>query len=388
MVRRTATWMCTAVLSFGLVACSAGDPPPTVVRTDSAGVEIARSSGPLPILDLAADTALVFGGEESGPASFYQVRPALVDVDQEGLIYVLDRIQHQVSVFAPVGHLVATWGRRGEGPGELSAPLSVTASNGTATVHDAGRALFVSYAADGEIVERSAPPSVIHMWFGHVQALPDRLAFWDRDVFTVTENRRDRLLSVRGADTVSLVESRPAYSSTAYHPRCGARFTIAMPLSPHIHWSQWENRVVVVAGPDFQVDWFDGARLVRRSTFGESAPELSAREVVALLEARGVRGPCNSNPREYIQRHGYFPKPQAVSAVTLHPNGGLWVRHEDLSGNDRIVVFDSTAAPVGVLTAEFPMPIVFLPDGRALIQVVDSVDVERIGILDMIPGEG
>lgn len=378
----------TVTLSFLLAGCSATGQPPPVTRSDSAGVEIVRSSGPLAVLDLAADTALVFGGEEAGPAAFFQVRPALVDVDQEGLIYVLDRIQHQVSVFAPAGELVATWGRQGEGPGELSAPLSVTASHGTATVHDAGRALFVSYAVDGGFVERAAPRSVIHMWFEHVQAPPDRLAFWDRDVFTVTENRRDRLLSVRGADTVSLVEGKPAYSSTAYHPRCSATFTIAMPLSPQIRWSQWENRVVVVAGPDFQVDWFDGPRLARRSTFGEPAPKLSAREVVGLLEARGVRGPCNSSPREYIDKHGYSPKPQAVRAIVLHPHGPLWVRHEDDSGNDRIVVFDSTAAPLGVLPDDIPMPIAFLPDGRALIQVVDSVDVERIGIVDLIPGEG
>ena len=167
----------------------------------------------------------------------------------------------------------------------------------------------------------------------------------------------------------------------------GPDFQLAMPLSPSIHWSQWENRVVVVAGPDFQ-HWFDGTRLVRRSTFGEPAPELAAREVVALLEARGVRGPCDASPREYIDKHGYFPKPQAVRAVTLHPHGPLWVHHGDLSGNDQIVVFDSTAAPVGVLPEDFPMPITFLPDGRALIQVVDSVDVERIGIVEVTPGEG
>lgn len=120
-----------------------------------------------------------------------------MDVDQEGLIYVLDRIQHLVSVFTPAGEFVAAWGRPGEGPGELSAPLSVTASHGTATFQAAGRALFVSYAADGDFVKHSAPPSVIPMWFGHVQALPDRLAFWERDVFTVTENPRERLLGAR-----------------------------------------------------------------------------------------------------------------------------------------------------------------------------------------------
>ena len=36
---------------------------------------------------------------------------------------------------------------------------------------------------------------------------------------------------------------------------------------------------------------------------------------------------------------------------------------------------------VGVLPKGFPMPVAFLPDGRPLIQVVDALDVQRIGVV-------
>ena len=75
-------------------------------------------------------------------------------------------------------------------------------------------------------------------------------------------------------------------------------------------------------------------------------------------------------------------------------------------GGDRVTVFDSTGVALalmgrqvmtadvgsrvllvapegrieGVLPEGWPMPLSFLPDGRPLVQVVDSLDFERIGI--------
>ena len=106
-----------------------------------------------------------------------------------------------------------------------------------------------------------------------------------------------------------------------------------------------------------------------------------------FVRASGLQPPGTRPPLSYVRTRLASKSPEARAHCPSWTSRRA-LRHQDLSGNDRIVVFDSTAAPVGVLTAEFPMPIVFLPDGRALIQVVDSVDVERIGILDMIPGEG
>jgi hypothetical protein len=41
---------------------------------DSAGVEVALNDGAPPELEVRADTVLVFGGDEVGPADFYRVR--------------------------------------------------------------------------------------------------------------------------------------------------------------------------------------------------------------------------------------------------------------------------------------------------------------------------
>ena len=380
-------------LPLVLASCGAGERAVTVVRHDSVGVEIVRTFGTVPVMDLGADTVSLIGGEDSGPASFYQVRSPLVDVDQKGLIYVLDPDRRQVVALTAAGELVETWGREGGGPGELRFPLSVTVSRGVVTVHDAGRVLFVSYSPDGVLDERSAPYSIISDRLRHVEAISDHLVYWQRDRFIDSDgrvvanvdDRVVRLIAANGTDTISLIDSQPTHTSTAYHPRCSARFTIAIPLAPSIHWSQWGDRFVIVAWPDFRVDWFEGAQLVRRASFGEQAPELTRREAAALLEARGTRGPCNTSPIEFIEKHGYMPRPQAIRAVALHPDGSLWVHHEETTGRQRIIVFDSTAVPVGVLPEGFPMPLTFLPDGRALIQVVDSVDIERIGVVAMIP---
>ena len=380
-------------LPLVLASCGAGERAVTVVRHDSVGVEIVRTFGTVPVMDLRADTVSLIGGEDSGPASFYQVRSPLVDVDQKGLIYVLDPDRRQVVALTAAGELVETWGREGEGPGELRFPLSVTVSRGVVTVHDAGRGLFVSYSPNGVLDERSAPYSIISNRLRHVEAISDHFVYWQRDRFIDSDgrvvanvdDRVVRLIAANGTDTISLIDSQPTHTSTAYHPRCSARFTIAIPLAPSIHWSQWGDRFVIVAWPDFRVDWFEGAQLVRRASFGEQAPELTRREAAALLEARGTRGPCNTRPIEFIEKHGYMPRPQAIRAVALHPDGSLWVHHEETTGRQRIIVFDSTAVPVGVLPEGFPMPLTFLPDGRALIQVVDSVDIERIGVVAMIP---
>ena len=380
-------------LSLVLASCGAGERPITVVRHDSVGVEIVRTSGTVPVMDLGADTVNLIGGEDSGPASFYRVRSALVDVDQEGLIYVLDPDRRQVVAFTGAGELVGTWGREGDGPGELRFPLSVTVSRGVVTVHDAGRGLFVSYSPNGVLDERSAPYSVISNRLRHVEAISDYFVYWQRDRFIDSEgrvvanvdDRVDRLIATKGADTINLVDSKPTHTSTAYHARCSARFTTRIPLAPSIHWSQWGDRFVIVAWPDFRVDWFEGTQLIRRASFGEQAPELTRREAAALLEARGIRGPCNTSPSEFIEKHGYMPRPQAIRAVALHPNGNLWVHHEETTGRRRIMVFDSTAVPVGVVPEGFPMPLTFLPDGRALIPVVDSVDIERVGVVAVIP---
>lgn len=371
-----------AVALVVLAGCRTGEDG-TAVRVDSAGVELVTNSAWPPEVALSADTSVLIGGRESGAGSFFRVGRPLVDVDESGMIFVLDPTRPRVEAFTAAGDLVASWGRRGEGPGELESPLAVAASGGRVTVHEASRAVFISYDRSGGLLgEQPAPRTVINMGFRHVEAMGGTLFFWHRDPYAGTDDRFDRLLSVNGADTTTLLRGRPSHRSTAHHPRCSVTFTIGLPLSPRIHWTQHGSLTAVAGVSDVRFDLFEGTRLVRRVSIGEPAGELSRDQAIALLEAREVRGPCDSSPSELVDKHGFHATPQLLQEITVAPDGWIWVRTQTRTSGSRIVVFDASGAGAAVLPTAFPMPIAFLPDGRGLIRVIDPLDVERIGILD------
>jgi hypothetical protein len=372
-------------LAFAALTCScAGADAPTATRTTVDSVEVVSSRGDLPELDVRLDTLALLGGDDAGPTSFFRVRPTLVDVDSVGIIYVLDRSLNQVVGLSHQGAVVSTWGREGEGPGELKAPLSVSVSpDGEPTVHDAGRGVFVTYAPDGSLRrEQPAPYTIFNIAFRQFEITPPGITLWLRDpARTTIGQRHDRLTLVAAGDTATLLEGRPSYRSEAYHPACQTTFSVPMPLSPRIYWAQVGSTLAVVTGPGFRIDLYDGATLSRRIEYGESVGELTRREAIELLEARGARGPCNAAPADLVEKHGFFAQPQIVRGVALEPSGTLWIAHQSPSGVDRIALFDHSGAPIGVLPLGAPLPIAFLPDGRALVQVVDSLDVERIGVV-------
>jgi hypothetical protein len=367
-----------------IAACdaSSGD---GAIRADSAGVEIVTSRAQPPSWDVEVDTVRLIGGEASGPRSFFRVRRPLIDVDAAGRIYVLDASQHRVVAMTDEGDVVGLWGSEGEGPGELSAPLSVSVSEtGIVTVHDAGRARLVSYGPEGGLTaERPAVVTVISIGLRHVEETPSGLVFWSRDPYSGTDERFDRLLLAGAGDTMSMSGAMRSPTSTAHHPRCGVTFTAPIALAPRIHWSQWGDRVAVAASSDFGVHLFERGRFTRSVRSGDAAETLSRSDVIALLEEREVLGPCASEASDYVEKHGFNERPQLVNAVTLHPDGGMWVLGAARGSEERITVFDSSGTAAGTLPRDVAMPIAFLPDGRALIQIVDSFDVERIGVVEL-----
>jgi len=50
------------------------------------------------------------------------LEPAVVDADEAGKVYVLDRKAGQIKVFDPQGNFLRAIGRRGQGPGEFQEP--------------------------------------------------------------------------------------------------------------------------------------------------------------------------------------------------------------------------------------------------------------------------
>ncbi len=367
-----------ALVAVFAIGCGAGEAD-LIVRTDSAGVGSVLLLRTPPVLAAAVDTIVVLGGEPDGALGFFRMRRALVDVDPAGMIYVLDQSQHQVVAFSDAGDVVRVYGREGEGPGELSHPISVSVSEaGSVVVHDAGRGRIVTFDSDGSLLtEATGPQTVISTALRHVEVTPSGLALWMRDPFQGTDLREERLILLAGADTAPMVAGQGSQSSTAHHPRCATTFTAPIPLAARIRWAQSGDRVVVAHRAGFGFTVYEGgqARLVVDRP--EDGEEIDRAEAVERLASAGWLGPCQSDAREYVEKHGFNPRPQTITSVSLRPDGGIWATRT--SDANETWLFDQRGEPLGV--ALLPAALGHLPDGRVLIAVTDSFDVERLGIV-------
>ncbi len=89
-------------------------------------------------------------GQDPIDATTAFFNPAAVGFDARGRIYVLDTGNHRVQVFAPTGDLVASRGRHGNGPGELSGPEGMWVyPSGEIVIADTGNRRLVRFGAAG-----------------------------------------------------------------------------------------------------------------------------------------------------------------------------------------------------------------------------------------------
>lgn len=76
-----------------------------------------------------------------------------VAFDAQDNLYVLDANNHRVLVFDPNGKFLRKIGKKGEGPGELIAPIAMTiASDGNIVINDLGRQAYSIFRTNGTFV--------------------------------------------------------------------------------------------------------------------------------------------------------------------------------------------------------------------------------------------
>ena len=142
------------LLLCGIVSCSPADSgPPLVVQRDSAGIRIVEAMRPLwgdsslwridpdPVLDLTLSG--------TGPAhEFYQARSMKQRPD--GSLMIADGSSGEVRVFSATGEFLASFGGRGDGPGEFRSLRGI--ENAGDTVVAFGRTRVVVAAPDLSVV--------------------------------------------------------------------------------------------------------------------------------------------------------------------------------------------------------------------------------------------
>jgi len=152
--------MVTAILPLCAVACSTEPGPSTAVVTDSSGVQIVESIGPVwsegSGWRLSDQPALNLGVLDGDPAyQFYEIRGAWRLTD--GRIVVADGGASELRYFDSNGAYLLSVGEEGGGPGEFGSMGSLSATPGDTVVVLDGRNRRISYFDPSGAFIRSVP---------------------------------------------------------------------------------------------------------------------------------------------------------------------------------------------------------------------------------------
>ncbi len=165
----TALLLVGAVLSSFLGAALTAQPQwkGTIVKEGDVTV-VRNPKEPIyktPVLELKEELSLG-GASAEGEEAFGRIRHVVVD--DAGTIYVLDSQSAHIKVFDSSGKYVRTIGRKGQGPGEIESPLtlSINPSTGELAVHQASRRMSY-FKTDGVFLR--------HLSFKEMWALRGRV---------------------------------------------------------------------------------------------------------------------------------------------------------------------------------------------------------------------
>jgi hypothetical protein len=79
--------------------------------------------------------------------------PCDIAVDDEGNIFVLDRIAHRILKFSVQGRVLKSWGKRGSGPGDLAEPGGIAIGpDGAVYVANSFFSRILKFSRDGELL--------------------------------------------------------------------------------------------------------------------------------------------------------------------------------------------------------------------------------------------
>jgi hypothetical protein len=107
----------------------------------------APPKGTLSKMSLQEDFSL--GEGESEEEMFAELTS--IDVDRNGNIYILDRVDKKVKIFDSEGKFLRKFGRDGQGPGEMNVPITIQIiSNDELVVSDALNQRLMFYSLEGE----------------------------------------------------------------------------------------------------------------------------------------------------------------------------------------------------------------------------------------------
>jgi 6-bladed beta-propeller len=328
------------------LACGAESAPQPQGGLDSAGVTIHAGAGSDAPLELAIERLGPLLDSSGVPFSFMSAHHRLVGTDSSGRVFALGP-DASVLLFDSGGRFAGRLGRRGNGPGELQLPVSLTVSDGEISVHDAVRRALIRwdldsrYLGDSLLAGPKADASTI-MRFANGTIVERRLI--DTDGMRQQLERADH--GVLGSVSTPMREARF---------RCATLRGLSPLFAASLVWSANASFVGMSIGPGYVVDVVD-ARGQRRSLRRPLKSRAPQRQDVERLFPGGMRISLGSGPDcvigtdELIAQQGMSSTMPIVTDLFVRANGETWVQRD--SGTATIVdVFDHQGKYLGSTSA-------------------------------------
>jgi hypothetical protein len=367
-VRNTLLFCCAGLL----LACDGTPDRLSGTPRDSAGVTIVAADGVDRPLDWRFSTVWSMGLDDDDPVLFDALGAHQVAVGPDRRVYALDVAGQRVLVLDAAGVQVGTLGRGARGAAELAEPLAIdVAPDGTIGVYDAGRDVVLRWTPAGApLPPLPTPPAFL----GPGLALLDGGATLFTGLLGAQpaggRPRHALLVYTEAGEAASLAAIPVPVERAVDFPSCGLSGVPVLPL--FVQQFVWDAAGPIIAyndRADYVVELLERGHHVRSIRRAIEPARGSA--PLAMQEAgEGVRvstpAPCVIPPAELVRGRGWANRVPIVLAVTIAPDGQLWVLRRAEVGMARIDVFDHTGAYLGTLPAASPFPVGFLADDRVV----------------------
>lgn len=339
-----------------------------------------------------------------------------LDADEQGRIYVLDGQASRVRIFNPDGTLLRAFGRRGEGPGEISQAAQglLLAADGSILIPDMMNQRVTRLSPQGEPLEgspldisRGIPLLFLRGGDGRPYA---QVRIMSLPGMAMEGEPRDIILALgpTGAvmDTVAVLAAGETFQ---FGGAAGGMPTIRM-FSPEPVWTvTTDGRLVGGLNTPYSLTLHDGtgapATIVRRESPRRPVTDQDIRGFRRLMREAwmnaGVPEAMAAQMEGMIQFAEVWP---ALAALLAGPDGTLWVQRVD---PDRPLDAGSFSDPQSLQIGS-PGWDVFDPEGRYLGVVetpenltprrvvgsrlygvlIDDLGVQRVARYRILQGEG
>ena len=367
------------------------------VTRDSAGIRIVENARPADDSRLAwriGSEPAVSIGEVFGDEAYllHQVSDAVILPD--GRVVVANTGLNELRVYDAAGVHLATWGRKGEGPGEFLNLVGVDVWPGDSVVAWDSRNRAISVFDSGGTFGRSF---VLESETN--RPLEPRFAFSDgsflgrHEVVTGQGHRRSKVsYERRDGDgrrwrDYGTHDGVDSFTGTIGG---GIMFREALPFSRGFHTAQWGDLVIINPDDEYHILAYDGtngslARIVRREHANRAPTGAEAEQELERILERSAYGPRTLGMiRDDFKDVPVVERFPAFRALLTDPLDHLWVREATLPGMDRPAplwtVFDPEGRALGFIETPAGLSVFEFGADYVLGRATDEMGVESVEV--------